>query len=239
MELLPFITNIWLELRLPDWQDLWDSRCPGCQDTLGSGKETRSTVAMGFCVILWDSAVALLLHGTDHHCLSQPAWSSCCAAQLPQHPLEHREAPAAVPNQAPCWSITAGDSPSPWAPFSRLTGFLFPAWVAAPQLFPSLSSTTILVNQRCSLLPWFDSKFSHFLLDRVRVTHPQPTPRASCTATGWRWGREHVPAFLKREWTASDPGNTRIQFVPKAAREVGFISHSTASFLPQTQFNFE
>lgn len=149
---------------------------------LGRGKETRSTVAMGFCsctFAAWDwpplpvpAGLVLLL------CCPNPL-SILCSTGKPQQLF-----PTKLPAD-PSPSITAGDSPSPRGPFSRLTCFSFPAWVAAPQLFPSLSSTTILVNQRCSLLRWFDSKFSHFLLDRVRVTHPQPTPRASCTATGW------------------------------------------------------
>lgn len=185
---------------------------------------------------LWDSAATPLLHWTGHHCPSQLAWPSC----------SHQCCPT------PSVSSAVQGSPSSCSEPSSLPGFpsLHPCrrlthptrailQTAAPQLFPSLSPITILVNQRCSLLLWFDSKFSHFLLGRVRVTY---TAHTSGKLYG-HWladeeGSRSLHSSKGNRLPLSDPGNTRIQFVPKAAKEVGFISHSPTSFLPQTQFNF-
>lgn len=137
-----------------------------------------------------DSAAAPLLRGTGHHCLSQLAWPSCCSHQSCPNSLSvlcsTGKPQQLLRTRVPAGSVSLHHRRRLTLSMRAIlqTDLLFPAWVAAPQRLPSLSTTTILVNQRCSLLPWFDSKFSHFLLDRVRVTHTQPTPRASCTATG-------------------------------------------------------
>lgn len=135
----------------------------------------------------WDSAAAPLLLGTGHCCLSQLAWPSCCSHQCCPNSLRVL-CSTGKPQQLFRTKLPAGSVPFHHCRRLTLptrailqTDLPLPARVAAPQLFPSLSTTTILVNQRRSLLPWFDSKFSHFLL--VRVTHTQPTPRGSCTAT--------------------------------------------------------
>lgn len=225
------------KLRLPDWQDFWDSRCPLCQDTQAAVGQGEGDTERGDHGILQLHLCCLGLATTACHSWPGPPAAATSAAPTPSASSAAQGSPSSCSEP----SSLLGPSPSITAHPTRAilqTDLPLPARAAAPQLFPSLSNSTILVNQRCSLLPWFDSKFSHFLFVRVRVTHTQPTPRGSCMAADWG-GKEHVPAFLKREQTASDPGNTRITFVPKAAREVGFISHSPASFLPQSQFNFD
>lgn len=159
---------------------------------LGRGKETWSTVAVGFCSCTfaardWSplpvtAGLALLLQ-------------SPVLPQLPQSPVQHREAPAAVQNQAPSQVHLPPHCRRLALPTRAVlqTDLLLPARVAAPQLFPSLCTTTILVNQRCSLLPWFDSKFSHFLLDTVRATHSA-----------------HTSGKLHSHWLADEEGNVSL-----------------------------
>lgn len=99
---------------------------------LGRGKETRSAAAAGFCCCTfaaWDwpplpvtAGLALLL---------QPP----ILPQLPQRPLQHREAPAAV--QGPCWVCLP---PSPQETHTPHEGHS-PDWFAIPSMGGSTTAT--------------------------------------------------------------------------------------------------
>lgn len=195
MELLSFIQNTQLHLsqtQLTDWQGIfgistaWAARTCRQQPGRGEGDVEHS--------------------GRAIPTLCPTEWGSCCRSWSAHLDARFRDSQQSCPNflivfsttrnphSSSGWSCLPGLSPSidtifkdrrVSLPTSTNLQWICSPWPgvpAAPQLLLSLSTVTILVNQRRSLLLWFDRKFSHFLPNRVRVTHTQPTPRASCTA---------------------------------------------------------